>query len=649
MRRSAAAGELDVVGRGMRGTGAVVLGFLGALLVGRAVDAVDHGDLWYVLFVLALFVLPAWFASGLARGLWSKYRWWLLGVQAVLTFVPFAVFGNGWVGGLSGLLGGLVLLAVSAPASWVLFGALMAVEELLWLGVVGLPYTPAIHAALWLLITFADNGLALFGLTWLAELVRQVDATRDELAVAAITRQRLSVAERLRSMIGERIQSVTVRAKATQRALGSDPEEARAEIVAAGVTAREMLAEARAIAADQHDQIAAKRDPQANSVVLAPRFAKGVLLAVLVLFALLNVLNVAVPGSGDEPPLALAVAVVVGFGVIGLQLRHSGGRHGGARPPFWQWTFAAQAVLTYAQYPFAQGVGLIFVAFLAGSALLLFEGWWRWVWFGAIVASMPLLVLAPGGTPVTAVLVRWTLYATATTAAFGLLVYGLSRLTGLAVRLAALREELAELAAVREQLRLARDAHDLLGLGLSAVTLKTDLIGALIGRDDTKVRHELDELLWLCLKAGNDARLVAEESLRLTFVSELGLAYDILTSSGITVRLPDRPAPTAEEVDKEVDVVLATVVREAVTNILRHSAAQECTIALIDGDVLRLSIRNDGVADDMPTGTVLGHGLVNLRARVEDVAGTFMAHRKDGGEFELLADFPYRTSPPPRN
>lgn len=644
MRRSAAAGELDVVSRGMRGTGAVVLGFLGALLVGRAVDAVDHGDLWYVLFVLAVFVLPAWFASGLARDLWSRRRWWLLGVQAVLTFVPFAVFGNGWVGGLSGLLGGLVLLTVSAPASWVLFGALMAVEEVLWLGVVGPPYTPAIHAAFWLLITFADNGLALFGLTWLAELVRQVDATRDELAVAAITRQRLSVAERLRSMIGERIQSVTVRAKATQRLLSSNPEEARAEIVAAGVTAREMLAEARAIAADQHDQIAAKRDPQASSVVLAPRLAKGVLLAVLVLFALLNLLNVAVPGGGAaEPPVALAVAAVVGIGVIGLQLRHSGGRHGGARPPYWQWTFAAQAVLTYAQYPFALGVGLIFVAFLAGSALLLFEGWWRWVWFGAIVASMPLLVLAPGGAPVTAVLVRWTLYATATTAAFGLLVYGLSRLTGLAVRLAALREELAELAAVREQLRLARDAHDLLGLGLSAVTLKTDLIGALIGRDDVKVRHELDELLWLCLKAGNDARLVAEESLRLTFVSELGLAYDILTSSGITVRLPDRPAPTAEEVDKEVDVVLATVVREAVTNILRHSAAQQCTIALIDGDVLRLSIRNDGVADDVPVGTVLGHGLVNLRARVEDVAGNFTARRKDGGEFELLAEFPYRT------
>lgn len=644
MPGSGMAGELDDAGRVTRGTGTVVIGFLTALLAGRAMDAVNHGgEFWYMLFVVALFVLPMWFASGLARDLWTRLRWWFLGAQAVLTYLPFAVFGNGWVGGISGLLGGLVLLTVTSPRSWVLFGLLLVVEEALWLGVVGLPYTPEVHAAVWLLIAFSDNALALFGLTWLAELVRQVHSTRDELAVAAITRQRLAVAERLRSMIGERIQIVSERSKAAQQALATDQEEARAQVVAAGVTAREMLAEARAIAADQHDQIGSRPDAEENRVVLAPRLARAVLLAVVLQFAVQNVLNVAAPGGAGYPGIALVVAVAVSAAIPALQLRHSGSRHGGARPAAWQWTFAAQAFLTYAQYPLVGGVGLIFVAFLAGSALLLFQGWARWAWFSAIVTSMPLLVLAaPGAAPLTGALVRWTVYATATTVAFGLMVYGLSRLTGLAVRLAALREELAELAAVREQLRLARDTHDLLGLGLSAVALKTDLIAALIGRDDAKVRHELDELLWLCLKAGNDARLVAEESLQLTFASELGLAFDILTSSGMEVRLPDQPSPAQKEVDKEVDVVLATVVREAVTNILRHSVARHCSIALAaDGSVLRLSIRNDGVLENVPADS-LGHGLGNLRARVEDVAGRFTA-RRAGGEFELVAELPYRT------
>ena len=606
-----------------------MLGFLCTLLMGRAVDAVDHGEFWYVLFVVALFVLPVWFASGGARRQWTRLRWWLLGVQAVLTYLPFALFGAGWVGGISGLLAGLVLLTVSAPASWVVFGALAVVEEVLWLGVVGPPYTPAVHAAVWLLIAFANNGLALFGLTWLTELVRQVASTRDELAAAAVTRQRLAVAERLRSMISERVRTVTDRANAAREALPERPEVARAEIAAAGVTAREMLAEARAIAADPDERIGARQE---TDVVLAPRLATGVLLAVLVLFAAQNAANVALPGESGFPLGALVVAVVTGGAVTGLQLRHSGvGRDG--PPPAWPWTFAAQAVLTYVQYPLLGPAGLAFAGFLAGSALLLFPDRVRWVVFGAVVASMPaVILLVPGGAQPATVL-RWTGYATATAVAFGLLVYGLAWLTRLAVRMAALREELAELAAVRERLRLARDTHDLLGLGLSAMALKTDLVMALIGRDDVRARCELHELLWLCAKAGNDARLVATENLRLSFTSELGLAFDILTSSGIAVRLPDRPPPTP----KDVDVVLATVVREAVTNILRHSAALHCTItlAVVDG-VLRLRIGNDGVVEEEHG---CGSGLANLRNRVEAAEGRFRAGRA-GREFEVVAELP---------
>jgi two-component system sensor histidine kinase DesK len=213
------------------------------------------------------------------------------------------------------------------------------------------------------------------------------------------------------------------------------------------------------------------------------------------------------------------------------------------------------------------------------------------------------------------------------------MVYGLARLAGLAVRLAALRAELAELAAVRERLRLARDTHDLLGLGLSTVALKTDLVAQLIGRDDVRARHELGELLRICVTARTDVRLIAGESLRLSFDTELRLAMDILTASGVAVRLPD-PPPRAPE---HVDAVLATVMREAVTNILRHSTARLCSIVLAAEDgVLRLVIRNDGVAE---TSGVPGNGLANLSDRVESADGQFTARRTEA-EFELLAEFP---------
>lgn len=241
----------------------VVLAFLGALLVARAFDAVNHGGLGYVPFLVALFALPAWVASGVARDRW---RWWHLLVQAVLTYVPFAVFGSGWVGGMSGLLAGLVLLTVAAPWSWLAFCGLLVVEEGLWLAV-GLPYEPALNSAIWVLIAFADVGIALFGLTRLAEVVRDVRATRDEITVAAVARQRLAVADRLRKAIDDRLALVEAHATAALRSLSADPSSAREEMAAAGRTAREVVAEAR--------ELTVADDPPAphRGVTFAPRLA----------------------------------------------------------------------------------------------------------------------------------------------------------------------------------------------------------------------------------------------------------------------------------------------------------------------------------------------------------------------------------------
>ena len=156
---------------------------------------------------------------------------------------------------------------------------------------------------------------------------------------------------------------------------------------------------------------------------------------------------------------------------------------------------------------------MIMCGFLAGSALLLLPAASGRVAFAAVIASVPVLwTVKPPPELTTLESLGGMLFLTVESAALGLLVYGLTRFAWLAVRLENLRGELARKAVAGERLRVARDTHDLLGLGLSAIAMKADLIGKLIGRDDARAGDEIAELARICTTARADVRLVADEA-----------------------------------------------------------------------------------------------------------------------------------------
>jgi two-component system sensor histidine kinase DesK len=279
------------------------------------------------------------------------------------------------------------------------------------------------------------------------------------------------------------------------------------------------------------------------------------------------------------------------------------------------------------------------IGLLAGSVLLLVPDWRRWAAYAAVVISWAALYTV---TPLRGYSAAdrgafVTVYEGAVIALFGLSVYGLSRLAALARELEGLRGELNRMAAVRERLRVGRDVHDLLGLGLSAVALKADLIAALIGRDDARAAAEIGEMGRICAEAQADVRRVTGPGTRLSLAAEAAAAQQILASAGIavTVDLPGQRLPDV------ADEVLAPVLREAVTNILRHSAATACTIeARASGGTLWLRVGNDGVGPPADsTGAGGGRGLPNLAARVRAAGGQFIAGAADG-VFELTAQIP---------
>jgi two-component system sensor histidine kinase DesK len=92
------------------------------------------------------------------------------------------------------------------------------------------------------------------------------------------------------------------------------------------------------------------------------------------------------------------------------------------------------------------------------------------------------------------------------------------------------------------------------------------------------------------------------------------------------------------------DRVLARVLREAITNVLRHAKARTCRVELTIGDAtMHLAVINDGVTGDrparLPAVDSTGQGLANLRVRTEDAGGR-LAYGQVGRQFVLTAEVP---------
>lgn len=217
-------------------------------------------------------------------------------------------------------------------------------------------------------------------------------------------------------------------------------------------------------------------------------------------------------------------------------------------------------------------------------------------------------------------------------------VYGLTRLARLVGELNQARAELARLAVAQERLRFARDVHDLLGLSLSAVTLKAELANRLLGAHPDRVDEQLSEIVSLSRKAIGDVRSVASGYQEFRLDEELRLARSVLVSADIDVRIDaddiDIPEPQA--------TVLATVAREGVTNVLRHSKAEHCAITVRPGEqTVQLEIVNNGLTRERPDhGDGGGNGIANLSHRIGQVGGTLAAGVHPDGTYRLRAAVP---------
>ncbi|MFI7339728.1 sensor histidine kinase [Streptomyces sp. NPDC050085] len=200
------------------------------------------------------------------------------------------------------------------------------------------------------------------------------------------------------------------------------------------------------------------------------------------------------------------------------------------------------------------------------------------------------------------------------------------------------RAQVAQLAANEERLRLARDLHDLLGHSLSLITLKSELAGRMLPDHPGKAADQVADIEKVSRQALVDVREAVTGYRRPRLAAELAGAQVALTAAGITAQVPAE-APELSEVR---EAALAWTLREAVTNVVRHSGARHCTVAVarretLDGPVVELTVEDDGTG---PSGAPPGNGLTGLAERLAVVGGaleTGPAHRRG---FRLVARVP---------
>lgn len=195
------------------------------------------------------------------------------------------------------------------------------------------------------------------------------------------------------------------------------------------------------------------------------------------------------------------------------------------------------------------------------------------------------------------------------------------------------QDEVGRLAAMAERERIGRDLHDLLGHTLSLVALKSELAGRLVDRDPAAAKAQIGEVETVARQALAQVR-EAVVGIRATGLqAELAAARLALLSAEI--RLDQRLEPLA--MSPAVESVLAMALREAVTNVLRHSAATRVDVELSRRDGgLCLAISDDGRGGV----ATQGNGLLGMRERLATVGGVLEIDSPPGTGTRLLLRLP---------
>lgn len=201
------------------------------------------------------------------------------------------------------------------------------------------------------------------------------------------------------------------------------------------------------------------------------------------------------------------------------------------------------------------------------------------------------------------------------------------------------QERISELTVVAERQRIARDLHDTLGQKLSLIGLKSDLVGKLITRDPERAARELQDIRQTASIALNEVRELVSNMRAVRLSEELTRVHQVLRAAEIELTVVGEAS--YKEITPIVENVLSMCLKEAVTNVVKHSFASSCTITFHPvSEDFSITVADNGIgllegADALP-----GNGLNGMRERLDFVNGILHIQNEQDGGTALTFEIP---------
>ncbi|WP_371480448.1 sensor histidine kinase [Kitasatospora sp. NBC_00315] len=320
-----------------------------------------------------------------------------------------------------------------------------------------------------------------------------------------------------------------------------------------------------------------------------------------------------------------AAALIAGWASV-LTCAYVGGIAAGERGPLGATLAGSLLVLWFGPLSVARPVRTAVRQALAGLALL----------------ALPLLVAGTGPGTTAGVVVGLAVALPL----LGASCRSFAWLLSVVWELDAARETQSRLAVAEERLRFSRDLHDVMGRNLTTIALKSELAVQLARRGRPEAADQMTEVQRIAQESHREVRDLVRGYRTADLKAEVIGARAVLRAAGVECRI-DLGEDAAAALPGPVQAVLGWVLREATTNVLRHSEAGHCSVRLrVAAGRAVLELENDGVpAPGALPAQSTGTGLYGLRERLAAHGGELDLPPAAPGGFRLRASVPLTAGP----